>query len=664
MKNSTLRAAICILLIIAAIGCATAGKISVKDPINVVDGQSLKSIYFFPHWWEPWKSDDAAVTSDLKKMNSLGLNTVCLDHEVSQGLDKDWYWLDREFKLVGQEKMYILPWLQLHSVDRLNLMKFAHLPLKAAVNQDKVVEEDCVQYRDEEFRHALARYISAYLDRYKADPALLRVNWNGQTRPVVGMVMEIGWRNTSGAPLSFDDDTNAYFRKWMKSSYRNLSELNKKWGTSYKSFDEINPCDKTIFNYNFEDKNNMPVAVKEHMKFRARIINDAYEGVAKEVRKRHRDVLFAAETAYPFDLDNSEANTFKWNDANDIRTINFADIVCIRTMGNTSKDQVKKDQEMLMLNGKKVMLSYRFLPDMQKDKATAFALDCASSANALGYYSWNETADNASSIANKPDMQEMLKTMCDVYDLLNNPSKRHESMPAPVAPVVAPVAPVEPVVPVVVTPEPVAPAVVPVEPVVPVVPAPVITPAPAAAPVVAPEPVKPEPKPVPVVAPKPKPVLKPAAKPSPKPGPAASPTNVSPSKQTAPKATAAVKPVVKPTTKPGIKPVIKPASKTGMKPISKSTPKITAKPTTKTGMKPATKSTSKISAKPAVKSTSKTGAKLESKSTKKTGAKTTLKSAKKSTVKPGAKTEIKPKTKTTKTVKHTVKKKIAPKPID
>lgn len=512
LRMISLRAAICILLVVVALCSAVAGKIDVNEPVKLVDGQALKSIYYFPHWWEPWKSDDAVVTSDLKKMSGIGLNTVCLDHEASQALDKDWYWLDREFKLVGQEKMYVLPWLQLHSVDRLNLMKFSHLQLKAAVNQDKAVEEDCVSYRDEEFRHALARYVIAYLDRYKNDPALLRINSNGEIRPVVGLVIEAGWRNASGLPLSFDDDTNAYFRKWMRSSYRSLADLNSKWGTSYKSFDEIDPCDKTIFNYNFADKKNMPVAVKEHVKFRARMINEAYEAVAKEVRKRHKDVLFAAEVAYPFSIGNPEADAYRWNDANDIRIVGFADMVCIRTMGNTSRDQVKKDQDMLILSGKKVLLSYRFFANSDQETAVAFALDCAMSGSALGYYSWNETADNTSSIFNRPDQQDMLKTMCTVYGLLNDPAKRHNAGP-PAAPAAAAVpetpavaapaaasteAPVAPAAPVITPTESPAPA--PASP--PVAPAPAAAaaaPAPAA-PVAAPAEPKPATPPVPVPA--------------------------------------------------------------------------------------------------------------------------------------------------------------------
>jgi len=115
--------------------------------------------------------------------------------------------------------------------------------------------------------------------------------------PVVALMVEVGWRDDKGMPLSFDDETNAYFRKWMKSSYYDLNHLNSKWGTSYKSFDEIDPCDKSIFNYAFEDKQNMPIAVKEHVTFRARIISEALKDVAGDVSKKHKDVLFAAEIA-------------------------------------------------------------------------------------------------------------------------------------------------------------------------------------------------------------------------------------------------------------------------------------------------------------------------------------------------------------------------------
>ena len=431
MKLTPIRAAVCSIIILIAISAASAAKIELTEPMRLPDGETMKMIYFFPHWWDPWKSDDAALTADLQKMRDIGFNTVCLDHEVSQALDREWYWLDREYKLAGQEKMSVLPWLQLQCVDRVNLMNFSHLQLKAAMNQDKVVEEDCADFRDSEFRAALARYIIAYLDRYAGDPALLKIKDGDKLRPVVGLTVEVGWRSTSGLPLSFDEDTNAYFRKWMKSSYHNLSQLNSKWGTSYASFDDIDPCDKAIFNYAYEDKSEMPMAVREHVRFRARMIDEAFRDVIKQVKKHYKDVLFAVEIAYPFSSDNPDATVYRWNDANEYKAVESADIVCIRTVGNTSSGEVKKEQDIMMMNGKRVILSYRLFADSMPERAVGFALDCALCANGLGYYNWNEAADDASAIYDKPDRQALAKIMINAYDMLYDTGKRHEAvMPA------------------------------------------------------------------------------------------------------------------------------------------------------------------------------------------------------------------------------------------
>lgn len=426
--------ALCIIL--AVLVCAAqAARLNLQDPIRLADDQLLKSVYFFGHWWEPWKSDDAALAMDLKQLKDLGFNTVCVDHEVSQAVNLDWKWLDREYKLAGQEKVFVLPWLQLQSVDRENLMQFSHLELKQAVNQDGQPVSDCVDFRDGEFRKALAHYVITYLDRYADDPALLRVKDGKKVRPVVALMVEIGWRDDKGMPLSFDDDTNAYFRKWMKSSHYDLAHLNSKWGTNYKSFDEIDPRDKAVFDYAFADKQNMPTAVKEHVAFRARIIGDALNSIADAVRKKHRDVLFVAEIAYPFNADHADASAFKWNNASDPRILQFADIVFIRTIGGTSTGQARKDQEQLILGGKKVVLGYRFFGGSTPETAVALATDCALSANGLGYYNWNETADNASAIYNDPARQGYARLMNSTYDMLYNTDKRHVSpnpAPAPV----------------------------------------------------------------------------------------------------------------------------------------------------------------------------------------------------------------------------------------
>lgn len=467
LKSMPFKVLIALLLLCMAISIVSAQKIDLQDQIKLSDGQALKAVYYFPHWWDPWKTDDSAITNDFRTMKSIGFNTVALDHEVSQAVDKDWYWLDREYKLAEQEKMQILPWLQLQGVDRNALMKFSHLTLKPAINQDGKAEDDCVSFRDDQFKEALAHYVSVYLDRYEKSPAILHIKDGKKIRPVVGLMLEVGWRNNSGQPLSFDDDTNAYFRKWMQASHHDLKQLNTKWGTKYKSFSDIDPRDKSIFNYSSEDKTKMPEAVREHVLFRARCISEALEEVGRQVRKRHKDVLFVAEVAYPFGYDDPEANTYYWNDANDHKAVEFANIVFIRTVGNTTTPGMKRMQDLLMSRGKSVVLSYRFLSGVTAEKGIEFGLDCAKNANGLAYYNWNENADSSSVLYNKPDRQSAARLMNFTYDVLYNPSIPAASVPETPSPAAAP-ATVAP-----------APAAAPT--VLPAVPA--ETPAPAAAPV-------------------------------------------------------------------------------------------------------------------------------------------------------------------------------------
>ncbi|MCX6375455.1 MAG: beta-galactosidase [Armatimonadetes bacterium] len=476
MKLTPVRVVTCILLVCIAFSAASAARINLKDPIRLADDQTLKAVYYFPHWWDPWKSDDAVVTADLKKMKEIGFNTVCLDHEVSQAVDRDFFWLDREYKLAGQEKMCVLPWLQLQAVDRSALMQFSHLTLKPAVNQDKQLEEDCIIYGDPEFKKALIHYVSVYLDRYAEDPALLRIKDGKKLRPVVGLMLETGWRSTNGLPLSFDETTNAYFRKWMKALYYDIKHLNKKWGTSFKDFDEIDPCDKAIFNYAFTDRANPPMAVSEHVIFRARVIKECLQDVAREIRKKHKDILFVAEVAYPFESSDPNAEVYHYNNANDAIAVDFADIVFVRTLGGPVVKPVVNDGGLLKTETKRVILAYRLFDNAEAPAAVNLALDCAINSNGFAYYNWNEKADQTSAIFDKPERQTLVKIMTGAYDVFSGFERTREAVP---------------VVPAIQTPAPVPP--VPVQPVS------------ETAPVTAPAPVQeaapPAPAPVPVTAP-------------------------------------------------------------------------------------------------------------------------------------------------------------------
>jgi len=428
MQRTLIKAFILMLMVCILSTFAGAAKLSVQDPIRLPDGQALKAVYLYPHWWEPWKSDDSALAGDLKKIKELGFNTICVDHESSQAVDNEWGWINREFKLARAENLYILPWLQLQGSDRKALIKFSHLKIKPAVNQDRQAEEDYITFRDKDFREALAHYVSVYLDQYGDDPALLKVQTGKRMRPVVGLIVEVGWHNGSGLPLSFDDESNAYFRTWMKSSHHDIKQLNKRWGTTYKSFDEIDPCDKTIFNYAVEDRTKIPPAVREHITFRARVINEALEYVARQVRKRHKDVLFIAETPYPFGSTSPDAAAYQLSAANERKAIEFADILFVRTLGDTVSGEAKKQQDQILDSYKQVITAYR-LPDGATEKdAIALAIDGASAGNGIAYYNWNEHVDTVFAACNKPDKQQLLKTMNTVYDLICDPDKRHKTL--------------------------------------------------------------------------------------------------------------------------------------------------------------------------------------------------------------------------------------------
>ena len=43
-----------------------AGSVVNAAPLRLASGEPWVCIYYFPHWWEPWKSSDEAVLRDLR----------------------------------------------------------------------------------------------------------------------------------------------------------------------------------------------------------------------------------------------------------------------------------------------------------------------------------------------------------------------------------------------------------------------------------------------------------------------------------------------------------------------------------------------------------------------------------------------------------------------
>ena len=104
-------------IVLLALGCVSlpAGPVAAASPLRLANDEPLVCIYYFPHWWEPWKSSDEAVLRDLRRLRGAGFNTLLLDHEWSQAIDGNWRWLDRSHRLAAQAGMKILPWLSAKS---------------------------------------------------------------------------------------------------------------------------------------------------------------------------------------------------------------------------------------------------------------------------------------------------------------------------------------------------------------------------------------------------------------------------------------------------------------------------------------------------------------------------------------------------------------------
>lgn len=64
-----------------------------NEPLALPDGKPMIGIYYFTHWWEPWKSDDKAILDDFGRLRSMDFNTILLDQEWSQAIDGDWKWV-------------------------------------------------------------------------------------------------------------------------------------------------------------------------------------------------------------------------------------------------------------------------------------------------------------------------------------------------------------------------------------------------------------------------------------------------------------------------------------------------------------------------------------------------------------------------------------------
>jgi hypothetical protein len=389
-----------------ALGCSLAvGLLSAAQaaPLRLADGRPFVAVYYFGHWWDPWKSDDQPIRDDFAAFHKMGVSVLGVDHEWSQAIDGNWKWLDREHRLAKEAGLQIIPWLSLKvwsdlsDPGRMALAKqWYGTELKLGMRQDGT--PGAIQISDPATLDFGAAYTCEYLSRY-ADQALLHVRWNGEARPVVALSVELGWDGGG-----FDDQTTAGFRQWLRRLYEDdLPRLNAAWGTQYKSFDDIQPRDGAIFDYPRagEGKALRQQAVEDHVEYRAEVISDSLDRMAQKVRERYPEVLILAEVPYQFASRHPHAQSYRIGYACNPSCTNSADILWFRNTGPLDQPEADFLTAWRARTGKPVVLTYRTYSDWANERPAAdtklncdlYAGQAAALADGFGFYSFNEMGD-------------------------------------------------------------------------------------------------------------------------------------------------------------------------------------------------------------------------------------------------------------------------------
>jgi hypothetical protein len=382
------------------------------EPLRLADGRPFVCVYYFGHWWEPWKGDDEAIRRDFARLKAMGVSVVAVDHEWSQAVDGDWKWLDREQRLAREAGLQVLPWLSakvwsdLSSPQRIELMKeWYGVDLRLGELQDG--SPGPVQIWDEETIKGGAAYAAAYMDRF-GDQALLHVRWKGESRPVVALSVELAWQG------GFDAETTKQFIEWLGKRYASVAALNEAWGTGFARFEDANPKDAAIFDYahlqSGEAKH--PQAVEDHIEFRSQVISESLGKQAALLRRKHPDVLILAELPYQFASKHPHAEGYRITYAANPSCTRSADILFFRSTGPLSQEEADFLAQWTKETGQPAILTYRTYSDWCNERsaedtqknADLYAGQAAKWASGFGFYSWNEMVDTHLAPSRPEDM--------------------------------------------------------------------------------------------------------------------------------------------------------------------------------------------------------------------------------------------------------------------
>jgi len=370
-------------------------------PLRLPNGEPFVAVYFFPHWWQPWKGDDQAILTDMRRLRQMGVNTLLLDHEWSQAIDRNWHWLDRSHRLAKQTGMTIIPWLSLKSWSDVNWGR--RLAAKQWYGEDIVygLNQDGSRAGPLIWHPATiafgAKYATAYIDRFLKNGAILRLRWGGKDRPVVCLGVEAAWAG------SFDEQSNLMFCRWLAKRYKDVKALNEAWGTKYGGLLHVDPRDAKVFDYKAhpQGKAKHPQAVEDHVAFRSETISASLGRMAERVRQRHPDVLFMAEIPYQYGSLHPHAVGYRIGHAANPESCDYADVVLFRATGPLDRREIDTLRRHRARTGQRFVLAYRTYAHWANQPGTpsfeAFvnlrADQAASLFNGLGFYSWNEMVD-------------------------------------------------------------------------------------------------------------------------------------------------------------------------------------------------------------------------------------------------------------------------------
>ncbi len=400
------------MLSLLVLSSVSASPSDAAEPLRLADGRPFVCVYYFGHWWDPWKSDDEVIRQDFARLKTMGVSVLGVDHEWSQAIDGDWKWLDREHRLAKEAGLQILPWLSLKvwsdlsDPHRIELMKeWYGVDLKRGELQDG--SPGPVQIWDDATIGGGALYAAEYIDRY-GEQALLHVDWQGQSRPVVALSVELAWQG------GFDAETTQHFVEWLRKRYGTVADLNAAWGTELAGFEAVDPKDTSVFDYahlqSGEAKH--PDAVEDHIEFRSQVISESLSKQAEVLRQRYPNILILAELPYQFASKHPHAEGYRIGYAANPSCARSADILFFRCTGPLNQEEADFLTAWTAETRQPAILTYRTYSDwcnersaedMQRN-ADLYAGQAAQYGSGFGFYSWNEMVDTHVAPSRPEDM--------------------------------------------------------------------------------------------------------------------------------------------------------------------------------------------------------------------------------------------------------------------